>query len=188
MMLLTLDTAATAWPVTLAEARADLRIIGTDEDTLVTAQIATATSVVSEMSGLELTTQVWSMAVASVSGDLALPKVPVQSVGSISYYDADGVSQAAVVTDFHLFKDDFRATLRPKPGKSWPTLQTRDDALTVSFTAGQLTVPPALKQAVLFLVAHLYENREAIAETALSAIPFGVADMVNLHRRGWFGA
>jgi uncharacterized phage protein (predicted DNA packaging) len=50
-------------------------------------------------------------------------------------------------------------------------------------------VPPALKQAVLLLVGHLYENREAsLIGVNAQALPFGLWDLVNEHRNYWGGA
>lgn len=54
--------------------------------------------------------------------------------------------------------------------------------------AGQDDVPPVLKEAVLMLAAHWYENREAslIGVTAMD-IPFGVIAIVNEYREYTFG-
>ena len=48
------------------------------------------------------------------------------------------------------------------------------------------TVPASLKQAVLLLVGHLYENREAsLIGVNAQALPFGLWDIVNEHRNYW---
>lgn len=45
------------------------------------------------------------------------------------------------------------------------------------------SVPADLKQAVLMLVAHFYENREAtLVGVSAEEIPFGVWDIINQHR------
>lgn len=52
--------------------------------------------------------------------------------------------------------------------------------------AGQDPVPPALSEAVCQLAAHWYENREASSPASLSAIPFGVQDIVREYREWSF--
>lgn len=47
------------------------------------------------------------------------------------------------------------------------------------FTDG---VPPALVQAMRIYVAHLYANREAVADTSLSEAPMGFFDLIDPHR------
>lgn len=46
---------------------------------------------------------------------------------------------------------------------------------------GQDPVPPALEEAVLQLVAHWYEHREAAGD-ALRELPFGFAEIVQAYR------
>lgn len=140
---------------------------------------ASAHDIVSEMSGRTLGTETWDLAVGSVAGDLVLPKSPVQSLTSISYYDAAGVLQLATLSDFYLFKGEDRATVRPKDGRSWPTLQDREDALIVRFVAGYATLPPALRVAVLFAAEAIYDR-----------VPFPPAMEVQIaaYRLGWVAA
>lgn len=46
-------------------------------------------------------------------------------------------------------------------------------------------VPASLKQAVLLLTAHFYENREGVLVGISAAmIPFGVLDLIRSHREG----
>lgn len=67
---------------------------------------------------------------------------------------------------------------------------TSTDALTLAATAGNLTgatlttddVPEDIRAAILLLIGHLYENREAGAERALSEIPFGVKALLSMDR------
>lgn len=48
-------------------------------------------------------------------------------------------------------------------------------------------IPPALVEATCQLAAHLYENREATTGTAMTTVPFGVADIVREYREWSFG-
>lgn len=188
-MFLRRTVAATALAVSAADAKDHLRVTASDDDYLVSGILAAAIDAVGEMSGRVLAQETWELSLASATGDVPLPKGPVIAVTGISYYDTSDVLQAATVADFYLFKDDDKAVLRPKPGKSWPGTITRDDAIKITFTAGYTAIPPALRSAVLLMLAHLYENREAtITGATVAQLPLGVESLVSLYRLGWAAA
>jgi uncharacterized phiE125 gp8 family phage protein len=140
---------------------------------------------VAETSGRVLGAETWALSVGEAPARLELPKSPVQSLVSITYYDAAGAVQTATLSDFHLFADDDRAVVTPKEGKTWPPLQKRDDAMTVTFIAGYTVLPPALNQAILMVAAHLYENRSAVSDGTMVEVPMAVQALTAIHRIGW---
>lgn len=186
-MLLRQVTGPTTFPLTRDEAKAAARIDTSAEDDLVDALIAAASRQVGEMAGRVLTEETWALSFPTgVVCNVDLPKSPVRSVSSITYYDADDVEQTANVADFYLIKDDDRAYLRPKSGEAWPVASTlREDAITVEFVSGYEVCPASLKQAVRLLVTHYYDNRDATNPDAPAELPFGVKEMVALERIGW---
>lgn len=186
-MLLTQVTGPTTGAVSISEVKANTNIDFDDDDVLVHGLIEAATRAVGEMSGRVLMTETWSASFASGQrGKLCLPKSPVQSITSITYYDSDDVQQTANVNDFYLFRDDDVAYLCPKSGSEWPNANTdRWDAITVTFVAGYTAVPTSLKHAVLMMVDHYYENRGATSERKVSEVPLGVDHLVSLDRVGW---
>lgn len=183
---LTLNTAAALNPVTLAEAKAQLRVDGSAEDVLITSLIAAATSAVEEETGRALVTQTWDYAIPQPSGSVSLPLAPVASISAMSYYDPADVSQSITVSDYYLFKDGDRACVEPKDGVSWPTMKGRQDALTITFVAGVAgtAVPVALKQAILLIIAHWFENREAVGKK-LDTLPLAYEYLTAQHKIGW---
>jgi uncharacterized phiE125 gp8 family phage protein len=185
MLITRVSTAAQ--PVTVEQALDHLR---QPQDAIgyVQALLAASAGLIGEKSGRVLGNETWDLSVASASGDIVLPKSPVQSITSISYYDAAGAVQTASVADYHLFKDTDRATLRPKDGRTWPPLQVRDDAMTIRFVAGYTEVPAELRLAVLMMLGHLYENRSAAQENAPTVVPLAVDELVAVHRLGWIAA
>jgi uncharacterized phiE125 gp8 family phage protein len=189
MMLLRRTVAATVLPVTLGDALDQLRTDGTSDGAYIQALIASACDLIGEMTGRVLGIETWVASCASVSGDFNLPKSPVLAVSSITYFDANDVQQPAIVGDFYLFASDDRSVLRPKSGKSWPSTITREDAVSITFTAGYEVLPPALRAAILLMVGHLYENREAVvADGKPEALPMGVEQLVGTYRLGWVAA
>lgn len=185
MAFLVLNTAAASTPVTLTEAKAHLRVDGSDEDTLITSLIEAATSAVEEETGRALVTQTWDYSISQPSGAVALPLAPVASISSMSYYDTDDNSQSLTVGDYYLFKGTDTACVEPKDNVDWPTTKDRPDALTITFIAGQAAadVPQALKQAVLLLIAHWFENREPVGK--MDAAPLAYDYLTAQYKLGW---
>lgn len=185
-MLLRRITPATARPVMMAEARDHCRGPAAEDDDVLAGFVQAALTMVGEMSGRVLAPETWAASFPYVCGDLKLPKAPVIEVVSITYFDAADVQRTATLADFYVFADEDSCVIRPKAGRAWPTTIKREDAVTVTFEAGYETIPDPLKTAVLMLVGHLYENREAATVGAVAVpVPFGVQEMVGLYRLGW---
>lgn len=199
-MLIKRVTPMTDLPVTLDELKAQVRVSFTDDDTLLTAFLAAAVDLVGGMAGRVLAPETWSISFDRVPAeawtverlytrgivqDVRLPRSPVQSLTSVTYYDTDGTSQTQSIDDFWLFNDDDYATVRPKAGSSWPITQAREDAITITFSVGYATLPPALKAAILMLAAQWYETREASTATPITEVPLAAQTLIDLHRIGW---
>lgn len=174
--------------LSLDDAKAHLRVDHDEEDALITSLAQAAHNVVSEAIGRVLTEETWTVALSGASGDLVLPVRPVKSVDAIAYFDADDAPQTATVSDFYLFQHPDRPSMRPKDGKAWPTVRLRDDAMTITLTAGMDAVPDELINAMKLLVGHWYQNREAASEKSLSEAPMAVQLILDLHRDRWVAA
>ncbi|MDO9125489.1 MAG: head-tail connector protein, partial [Parvibaculum sp.] len=71
-----------------------------------------------------------------------------------------------------------------KRGQAWPMPATRLAGIAVDFTAGYgaaAAVPAPLKQAVLLLAAHWFENREPLGNGV--ELPLTVSALVARYRR-----
>jgi len=190
-VLLNRVTAPAGAPVSLADVKMQMRVDYNDDDYHINGLIEAATATFEEMTGCALVAQTWDLSMRVPGGRVYLPKVPVQSITSISYYDRDEAQQSATVGDFHLFNDIHRAWVEPKDGKTWPDLFDRPDALTIRFVAGYATieaVPKEIRHAILLLVAHWYEQRSAASDASMSEVPFSVQTIASLHQRQWIGA
>lgn len=178
-------------PVSLAEAKAHVRFEEADDDTLITALIGAATTHLDGWSGvlgLALMPQNWRQDYACFASRMSLPFGPVQSITSIQYFDFDGVLQTVPDTDYILYEDSLSPYVCLAPGASWPgSLQTRANAVQVLFVAGYAdaaAVPLPIKQAILLLVGHWYENREAVnIGNITSELPLAVASLIAPYRR-----
>jgi uncharacterized phiE125 gp8 family phage protein len=99
-----------------------------------------------------------------VDEPIRLPLAPVSAIDEVTYLDTDGVEQTLASSVYAL--DSGRNEIYLADGEEWPETQEIRDSVTVRFTAGYGAdpedIPADIRQAMLFLVAHWYENRTAI--------------------------
>lgn len=168
-------------PVSLAEAKAHLRVAGSDDDGLIVGYLMAAVQMAERQTNLLLATQTWELTLERFpdDGNLRLPRSPVQSITSITYVDSAGATQTITAGDYALDKDIAPACIAPTFGKVWPTPRVQPNAVTVRFVVGYTQIPEPIRAAILLLVGHFYENREAvIVGQAPSELPMGVESLL----------
>jgi uncharacterized phiE125 gp8 family phage protein len=176
-------------PITLAEAKAHLRIDGTAEDALIAGLIVTARLHVEAAAGLALLTQSWSYFLDfwPPGPALRLPLRPVQSIAAVRLYDAD----AAVTTlDAALYLLDGAGSpprLIRQGALAWPVPGRTANGIEVAFVAGYgdaaADVPKPVRHAVLLLTAHWYEHRTPLEVGPVAQpVPDMVADLLHPYR------
>ena len=186
-------TAPAALPISVAEAKAQMRVEGNDDDTIIERLVNAAVAFVDVQGvlGRAMITQTWGEWLAPNPSTVMLSLGPVQSVSAIKYYDVDGVLQTATLADFNVFGTPNRITITPKTGKAWPITQNRDDAIKIEYVIGygasSTSVPQTVRHALLMLVAHWYENRETTQEKQMQDLPYGFMEMMNIERNSWYG-
>jgi uncharacterized phiE125 gp8 family phage protein len=116
-------------------------------------------------------------------GVIRVPRPPLINVDSIYYIDTSQQLVGLSVSDYQFSKYKVPGRIAPAPFKVWPQTDPLSfDAVQVTFTAGYIDatkVPLVIKQAIKYLVGHLYENREATTEVKLQNIPYGLRCMIN---------
>jgi uncharacterized phiE125 gp8 family phage protein len=168
--------------LTTAEAKAHLRVDFTDDDTLIDSLVATATAYLDGYAGVlgrALITQTWSQAfdglpdcgqsgpwaVARGPDRLRLPLGPLGDTVSIAYWSG-GVSSAFSSTRWRALSDALGPFVQLVDGETWPVVDCRPDALTVTWTCGYgataAAVPLPILHAAKLLVGHWYANREGV--------------------------
>lgn len=180
-------------PITLSEVKAQCRVSDTDSDTLLTSLIAAAVDLVDGDGALgrAMITQTWAQWVPLSPARVRLRMGPFQELTGVHYYDADGVLQEATLSDYEIRKAGDFVTVEPKSGFAWPSTQSRGDAIRLTYVAGfgdaASDVPQGIRHALLMLVAHWYENREASTDLNLRDAPMAVDALLNRHRVAWYG-
>ena len=179
--------------VSLPEAKAHLRVDGSDEDSLITGLIRAAVAHFDGQGvlGRAMITQSWSQWFKQSPGVVRLRIGPFQSLTSVEFYDGDNALQTAMLSDYEIRLDGDFVNVRPKDGFSWPESYVRDDAIKITYVAGfgdtAADVPQSIRHAILMTVAHWYEHREAVAEGSFSELPMAVSALLSVERVGWYG-
>lgn len=186
-MGLTLLTPPTVEPVTLAEAKAHLRVHHDDEDSFIGSLITAATRHVERTLGISLMERTYKLTLDAFADAIELPRGPVSSVTSVQYVDADGVTQT-VATD--AYSADLisapRQWLVRNSGATWPNTIDAVNAVSVTYVAGYEELPAELadlKHAILLLIGHWYSVRETVnVGNIVSEVPLAFDALVQPHR------
>ncbi|MGF7161280.1 putative phiE125 gp8 family phage protein [Rhodoligotrophos appendicifer] len=187
-----LVTAPTVLPVTLAEVRSQLRLDEYDEDPLLSILLDAAIERLDGWNGIlgrALSQQIWRQDFDSFSECLRLPLGPVISVGSVVYRNAEGQLSTVGTSSYALLNDEAGARVFMKSGFTAPTSLAETVPISITYTAGYpvvndfSTVPAPLKMAILQLVGHWYQNREAsVVGTSAMELPLSVSSLIAPYR------
>lgn len=190
-----LKTAPAAEPLTLAEAKAHLRVTNSSEDTYITTLITAARRRVEELTGRALITQTWYLYADEWPSDdrFRLPKAPLASVTSVKYKGTSGSETTWTASGNYI------VDVNPTPGEvvlaygaAWPSSSLYPASpITVEYVAGYgasgSSVPEELRQAMLLLIAHWYEFREPVVAGAIvTAVPMAVGYLVEPYTVEWW--
>ena len=177
--------------VTTAEIKKHVRAeYFTDDDGYLEACIAAATDHIDGKDG-------WlGRALGTQTSDLVLdefpcegiriPLPPLQSVTYLRYVSPE----TGLETDLTV-NTDYQVDVYSEPGwimpgaNGWPAIMDTINAVRVRFVAGYETVPPAIKQAVMLLAAHYYENRESVVLDVKPTVLPQAVDALLYPRRNW---
>jgi uncharacterized phiE125 gp8 family phage protein len=181
-------TPPAAEPVTLAEAKAHLRVAHDDDDAVITALIAGARIHIEAQTRRALITQTWRLShdLWPPDGRLAVVPVPVKQILAARVYDQDGAPQAVDTQAFTLDKAAAPAIIAfapwSLPGPGRPVAGVEIDVEAGYGDAGA-DVPQPLRQAIKVLLARWYENRGLIAiGQTVAVLPATVAAIIAPYR------
>jgi uncharacterized phiE125 gp8 family phage protein len=182
--------------VTLEEALAHCRVTTDVEAGLVQGYVFAARELVENDTGRAFITQKWALTLDNAwptikdrdtgrdQKRIVLPKPPIQSVDSITYFDSSGVQQTLAPSQYLVTKADTGEwVVDQATGATWPLVTKRAAFATINFTAGYGDnpgdVPELARQAVLLLVAQWYDYRLPIATAqAIQELPYGTDQLI----------
>jgi len=179
-MALKLITGPVEEPVTLAEAKAHLRVDITDDDALITSLITAAREYCEGFQNRAYITQIWKLTLDDFPNmPIKIPKPPLQSVDKIEIKDEDGNITVWDPSNYVVDTDSEPGRVLLAPDGLWPSVTLYPaNGIQITFTAGYgdaSAVPQRVKQAILLLVAWWYEQRETVVVgSVVNQAPFAV--------------
>ena len=181
----------TAELISLADAKAQCRVTHSSEDGLIAELVAAATGWLDGYSGQlgqALIEQTWSQSFSCFPADrcLRLALGPLRGTPAVTYYDSAG--QAQSFTGFVAVSDVLGPKLVLGAQSSWPSVEDRPDAVTVTWQCGfgttAASVPVPIIRAAKLLISHWYQNREAaITGTIVTELPLAVQALIRPLRK-----
>lgn len=182
-MALSLVTPPALEPVTLADAKRQLRIEHDADDALITTLIQSAREHAETFTRRAFLLQTWDLKLDGFpSSVIELPIAPVTSVTSITYVDLHGLTQtwdsSQYRTDLPSGPKAQRGRITLASGCLYPSTDDVTNAVTVRFVAGYgsvaATVPTSLMLGMLQLITHWYENRSSVDAGVFVPVPYTV--------------
>ena len=182
---LRITTAAVTTAVSLAEAKAHLRVSGTQDDTYITTLIEVATNDVQNFTRRTLLPTTYTIYFDQFPTYIDLHTAPVSSVTSVKYETESG--EQTLASD--KYNNDVQAEpgrVYPLGGSTFPTAKDMPNAVKVQFVAGYTdaaSVPAAIKQAMLLIIGRYYEQRQdVIVGTIVNEMPKAVEYLLTPYR------
>lgn len=182
--------------ISLAEARLHLRLdaIGSPpthpDDSLVEALIVAVREDAENYMGTAVVQQTYSAAYDGFNDEvLELGIWPVTGVVSVVYKDRDGIEQTLSPSGYTL--DNYQKPARLVPTETWPQTDPAPNSVIVTFSAGHTDgdspnpypLPKAIRAAMLLMLGHLYENREAVTYgSQVITLPLGAIHLMTPYR------
>jgi len=152
-------------PISLSEAKSFLRVDTTDDDTLITGLIKTATNQCELSIDKSLITKKYKLSLyEKMERFLVLPHRPIQSIESITKYEEDGTSDVISASEYNLDTEKGQVILEQN---------LYDYKIEVIYTAGYgvaSAVPEDIKHALLIHIAKMYDDRNGYSPIPKDAL------------------
>lgn len=187
-------TAPAIEPLTTAEVKLHLRIDHSEEDALIDRLIQTARQQCEDVSRRAFITRTLTAKLDCWPDcTFELPFPPLLAVTSIKYTDISAVQTTFSASNYIVDAHSEPGRIGLKWSSYWPSVTLQAiNGIEIIYTAGYgaaaTDVPDRYKAAILLLVAHLYENREAAVVGqgfSSQALPFGLDALLLTDRGGW---
>lgn len=157
----------TTEPVSLEEVKLFLRLLpdDTSEDDFISGLITAAREYCENFTARALATQTIMLYLDSIPSEIEVPMPPLQSVDKIEVIDADKVAHELTAdTDYMIDNGEISSIIFTASAQEVAAHLYPINPVQITCTVGyDADIPVGIKQAMLLLVAHWYENREAVA-------------------------
>lgn len=146
-------------PLTLATAKASLKITSSSQDLLIQALIDTVTEFGEKFTGHNFRGKTWLLFEDSFSSKLDILNSPIEQVTLITRL-VDGVAVDVPANTYYLKKGLYVNSILLNEGKAWPTDgDVREQGITIAFTSQAYPQINLVKQALLMHLTNMFANR-----------------------------
>jgi uncharacterized phiE125 gp8 family phage protein len=196
---LTRQTQPAVEPVTLSEAKAHCRIDTSTDDAYVSSIITAAREWCEQYLDRSLVHTQWVMRFDRFppdgTMDIELPRPPMATTGTatavaLTFTFENGTTSTYSTASYRVDRDGVPGTVKTLYGQTWPPHLQDDNAISVTWWGGYgasgTSVPAAIRHAILMLVAHWYESRQAALATGAvpQDVPYGVKSLLDSQKWG----
>ena len=196
---LTRQTPPAVEPVTLAEAKAHLRVDTSDDDTYIGTLITAAREWCEEYLDRTLVHTQWVMRFDKFPDSgiepVELPRPPMVMSGTatavmVTFTQEAGPTSTYSTAEYRVDRNATPGAILPIYGSTWTPHRQDDNAISVTWWAGYgasgTSVPAAIRHAILMLVGHWYDGaRSGVLTGSISKeFEFGVKSLLDSQRWG----
>lgn len=183
-------------PVSLAEAKAHLRVDTSDDDAYISSLISVAREYCEERLDTTFITSTWQAKYDTFPmWDLVLPRPPMLSgTVTVSYRTEAGttLSLSSAASEFQVDSATTPGRIYPLYGQTWPSVRGDENSVSVTYQAGYGSsgsdVPAVARHAMLLLVGAWFSSREPMTAGMTSQnlpIPYTFETLISMS--GWGG-
>ena len=195
---LTRATAPAVEPVTLAEAKAHLRVDTATDDAYIGSLITAAREWCEQYLDRTLVHTQWVMRFDKFppdgTHDIELPRPPMATAGTttavaLTFTFENGTTSTYSTASYRVDRDGVPGTVKTLYGQTWPPHLQDDNAISVTWWGGYgasgTSVPAAIRHAMLMLVGFWYEHRSTVLVGSISKqLEFAVQSLLDSQKWG----
>jgi uncharacterized phiE125 gp8 family phage protein len=180
-------TPASAYPVSLTEAKSHLKVDTTADDTYITSIIKAATQLSEEYTNRFFIDTVIEQYASSFADLQTLFKSKVSAVAYVKYYDSDNSLQTLSATVYNTQLNYEPSQIQLADNQSFPKITSRNDAVLARYTVGYGSsasdVPEIIKQAILLTIGNFYQNRNSVVVGRIATeLPLNVKWLLDTYK------
>lgn len=148
----------TVLAVTMAQAKRNLRVDDDDLDDLIEIWLQGIISALEHEIGQCVMEQTWEVTLDGFSDTIRLPH-PVMGIESVSYLDADGVTQELAASTWRLSRSRYRTVMALAADSAWPATACSGEAVTIRVICGYGSTAESTPANIrLYILAKLVEQ------------------------------
>ena len=169
-------TAAASNPIAQSEAKTHLRVTTSDEDAYITNLITAATQMAQNYTNSYFIDTTLRMNFSYFpEGEFRLYGGKINSLTHIKYYNDDNSLTTWSADNYSVNLDAEPCLITYSETSTLPNTYLRSDSVQATYVSGygssSSDVPMAIRQAILILIGHLYENRQEVVFGSPKVMP-----------------